>query len=109
MKFGIIFVLMVAIGSTGLFAAPSWLEVEKARMAYETRPEIVAEVVAALNAEIVRIERFPREHRLYWAVQNTLPILRTLIYNTQSSDPSIVYITLSAIRFTTDDISSRFR
>jgi len=71
MKFGIIFVLMIIVGSTGLFATPAWMTPEmqeamaqvetlNARMIYETRPEVITPVLEEVNYWFIRLESFPR-------------------------------------------------
>ena len=125
MRFGIILVLMMVIGSTGLFATPAWMTPEmqeamaqaealNARMIYETRPEVVAEVFAALDAEIARLESFPRRHRYFNGIQEALPHLHKLRDNhlnctlDWSQSPLMLYIKLNGIR-STINLSSGIR
>jgi len=114
MKFGIIFVLMMVIGQF-VYATPSWIfsapttQEEIDRIAYATRPERVAEVVTALDAEIARLERIPRGHRYYFAIQNALPMFKAARQQTQISIPYLLYNILNAILHDIDDTTSRIR
>jgi len=70
MKFGIIFVLMMVAGQF-VYAIPSWTptpeqqaaldaaEAHRVRIEYETRPEIIAQVLEELNYWYLRFESFP--------------------------------------------------
>jgi len=119
MKFGIIFVLMMVIGQL-VDAAPSWmtpemqeqlaiLEAENARIYNATRPERVAEVIVALDAEIARLERLPRSHRYSDNIRNVfIPHLkqdRKALTNCDEFNsfhsmlPTLLYANLRTIRF----------
>jgi len=98
MKFGIIFVLMMIVGQfvyaiPWSFSPPTTQE-DIDRIAYATRPEVVTEVLAALDAEIARLERIPRGHSAYLFVPNIVLMYETLRRNAQMPEPIIVYITL---------------
>ena len=117
MKFGIIFVLMMVAGQLA-YAIPSWTptpeqqaaldaaEAHRVRIEYETRPERVAEVFAALDAEIERLESFPRRHRYFNGIQEALPHLHRLRDKHRnctlnwSRFPLMLYSKLNGIRST---------
>ena len=61
MKFGIILVLMmVIIGGFAYAAVPSWADTPELRAA--TTPEIIAEVIDSVYAEIARLESLLEGH-----------------------------------------------
>jgi len=97
MKFGIIFVLMMVIGQFAyatpftVFSQPRTQE-EIARVEQGTRPERIAEAVAALNAEIARLEGIPEGHSNHWGAQILIPYLQSRIQLTQIvSEPWAMY------------------
>jgi len=121
MKFGIILFLLVSIGSLA-YATPSWMTPEmqealaeaeafRVRMEYATTPERVAEVFAALDAEIIRLERLPRRHRYSDAIQEIIPNLKQMRDNHINNDldwsrfPSMLYSKLNVVRTTIDKTS----
>jgi len=60
MKFGIIFLMMVIIGGFAHALIPSWADTPELRAA--TTPEIVAEVIDSVYAEITRLESLLERH-----------------------------------------------
>ena len=107
-------IMAIFIGGM-VFATPSWMtpEMQEAlakaealntRMVYETRPERVVEVFAALDAEIARLESIPRRHRYFNAVQEILVNLRLMRDNRNTVDwslfPAMLYSKLNVVRTT---------
>jgi len=84
MKLGIIFVLMMVIGQFAyatpftVLSQPRTRE-EIARVEHGTRPERIAQAIAALNEEIARLESFPEGHRNHDVAQILILQLKSRI------------------------------